>query len=488
MNIDKVIYSIEEEQKYIYHMMKRNIAGGPSIIFTRYAERNKTRIRGLKKFKKVIGYDANALYLWCLGFDMPCGRLTLEDPPAIDDIMNDKAFGFLECDIETPEHLKEYFSEMTPIFKNVELDPTREEVIGSHMHEHNQTLGEDKHVAKSKKLIGSYFGKRILLYTPLLKWYLQHGMVISKTHSFVRASRATPFKQFMLEVCEARRQGDVDKSKKMIADMMKLIGNSAFGRSGMDIGKHRKTVYLNDPKKIQDEIDHFGFQSIESVGAVGPIQKLRDSYEISKEKRRITLNNPMHISIAIYQLAKLRMLQFYYDLVDKYIERSDFQYLEMDTDSAYIAFSDEEPFKNLIRPELRGEFETDKHNWFPREDHMEYDLRTAGLFKAEWKGDAMISLSPKNYICYNPDNGYEFKISAKGVQQAHGKNEDVLNPDGFESVINDKVSLQATNSGFRLNYATKSMMTYEVRKKGLSYWYDKRVVLEDGVNTVPLDL
>ena len=26
-------------------------------------------------------------------------------------------FGFVECDIHTPEHLKDYFSEMTPIFK-----------------------------------------------------------------------------------------------------------------------------------------------------------------------------------------------------------------------------------------------------------------------------------------------------------------------------------------------------------------------------------
>ena len=27
-------------------------------------------------------------------------------------------FGFVECDTEVPDHLKEYFSEMTPIFKN----------------------------------------------------------------------------------------------------------------------------------------------------------------------------------------------------------------------------------------------------------------------------------------------------------------------------------------------------------------------------------
>ena len=30
-------------------------------------------------------------------------------------------FGFVECDIEVLEHLKEYFSEMTPIFKNYDI-------------------------------------------------------------------------------------------------------------------------------------------------------------------------------------------------------------------------------------------------------------------------------------------------------------------------------------------------------------------------------
>ena len=33
----------------------------------------------------------------------------------------------------------------------------------------------------------------------------------------------------------------------------------------------------------------------------------------------------------------LRMLQCYYDFVDRYVERPLYQYCEMDTDSAYIA-------------------------------------------------------------------------------------------------------------------------------------------------------
>ncbi len=37
---------------------------------------------------------------------------------------------------------------------------------------------------KEKKRIGLYFGKEILLYTPLLKWYLHQGLKITKVISF----------------------------------------------------------------------------------------------------------------------------------------------------------------------------------------------------------------------------------------------------------------------------------------------------------------
>ncbi len=79
------------------------------------------------------------------------------------------------------------------------------------------------------------------------------------------------------------------------------------------------------------------------------------------------------------------MLQFYYDFLDKYLDRSDFEYCEMDTDSAYIAISGER-VEYLIKPETMREFKDDKCNWFPRTDtieHAKYDKRTPGLFKVE---------------------------------------------------------------------------------------------------------
>ena len=100
-------------------------------------------------------------------------------------------------------------------------------------------------------------------------------------------------------------------------------------------------------------------------------------------------------SLFVYQYAKLRTLQFYFDVMDKYFDHSDFQYCEMDTDSAYIAIAGQSA-KSLVKPELRGKFEADKANWFPRTDtpeHKAYDKRIPGLFKEEWPGKGIIGLS-----------------------------------------------------------------------------------------------
>ncbi|XP_066285616.1 uncharacterized protein [Branchiostoma lanceolatum] len=54
-----------------YKLFKNNIVGGPSIIFHRYLMRENGREP--KTCQKVIGYDANALYLWSLMQGMPTG-------------------------------------------------------------------------------------------------------------------------------------------------------------------------------------------------------------------------------------------------------------------------------------------------------------------------------------------------------------------------------------------------------------------------------
>ena len=61
------------------------MVGGPSIIFHRYHEKNKTKIRQVemeaagrvpKPCRGVVGYNANALYLWSIMQEMPTGHYT----------------------------------------------------------------------------------------------------------------------------------------------------------------------------------------------------------------------------------------------------------------------------------------------------------------------------------------------------------------------------------------------------------------------------
>ena len=79
-----------------------------------------------------------------------------------------------------------------------------------------------------------------------------------------------------------------------------------------------------------------------------------------------------------------------------------------------------------------------------------------------------------------------FKFSSKGL------NKRVLEQSGdgplekYRKVLNEKVNVFSNNRKFRTN--SHSAATYEQVKKGLSYFYPKRIVENDGIHTQPLNL
>ena len=88
--------------------------------------------------------------------------------------------------------------------------------------------------------------------------------------------------------------------------------------------------------------------------------------------------------------------------------------VETDTDSLYLGISSQ-TFDELVKPELKAEYEQDKGNWFPRTDtkeNMAHDKRTPGLFKVEFEGDGIIALCSKSYFCWSNDKS---KFSSKGL-------------------------------------------------------------------------
>ncbi|KXJ10780.1 hypothetical protein AC249_AIPGENE21810, partial [Exaiptasia diaphana] len=242
--------------------------------------------------------------------------------------------------------------------------------IGEFMRE----FAEEEDMPRPRRsLIGSYFGKKILLATPILKWYLEHGLVVTHIYQVVEYTPKGCFKPFGEAVSDARRAGDADPAKAIIADTMKLVGNSSYGKTITNQLKHRDVKFCADSKASLMVNSPF-FRQLDSID--------EDTYEVQMGKKRINLNLPIQVGFFVYQYANLRMLQFYYGFMNKYVNRSDFEYILMDTDSAYIAIAGES-IDSLVKPELRDDFEANKHEWFPRTDtaeHRAYDKRTPGLF------------------------------------------------------------------------------------------------------------
>ena len=380
-----IFFSLLDENKDLNYLFKKNMMGGPSIIFHRYHEAGKTKIREkemkdqekeAKMCEKIVGYNANALYLWAIMQNMPTGSFTrrreetgfkressskmatewlewktrkggihirhqmndtekriderrlpvdgihspsqtvfqfhgcwwhghdchltkgkeinekrkrpmkqllketkanskyirdqgyelvemwecdwrrlkktssqvqqflntkfrrpldhhktLTEVQILSAIRSESLFGVVECDIRVPDSLKPAFAEMPPVFKNTKI--SRDD-IGEYM---KSFAEQDKIMSCPRRsVIRRDFGEKILLASPLTKWYLEHGLEVTHIYQVVEYTSVPCLQPFGEAVSDARRAGDVDPNKAIIADTMKLVSCSCV--QGSWVGGH----------------------------------------------------------------------------------------------------------------------------------------------------------------------------------------------------------------------------------------------------------
>ena len=423
-------------------------------------------------------------------------KSTVSEKQILDAVRSETLFGMIECDIQVPDRWddefskkmklspKEYFSEMSPIFMNSDIHFDH---IGEHMQNHIKRFGLSQ--KPRRLLVGGMKADHILLATPLLKFYLDHGLKVTNIHECIEFSSQNCFKSFVTEVATKRREGDLDKDKSIIADLMKLIGNSAFGSMIMNKQKHSTVTYIEDENKACMKVNDPNFKNLTELD---PIESY---YEVQMFKKKLVMDMPIQIGFFILQYAKLRMLSFYYDCIDICVDRENFECMEMDTDSLYIAIAGKS-LLDVIKPEMREHFlhglqgfctnqdiEPDTiFHWFPRtccDQHKLYDKRTPGLMKLEYEGELMIGLCSKTYMIRNGD---DVKFSSKGISKQKVKDPEHI----FKTVIETQVPATGVNKGFRAR--DNHMFSYTQERCGFSYLYMKRKVLDDGIHTVPLEI
>ena len=343
--------------KEAYKMLKGAVVGGPSLVFTRYHEVWVTTIRSrqtaeLRLCQRILGYDANALYLSTMLLEMPCGKERVmhysdeyqaEAAPVLTHgLKNGSWFGFAEVDIELPEPPKPKFEEMGPLFYNKKVPV---EAVPQKMLDYLKRTGRKR--GDGKKLVGALSAVKLLVYAPLLRWYVDHGAVITAVNRTIDYTPGKVLDWFVEQVTEVRRTGDVEKSKALLAEVFKLLRNSGYGKLIEALERQTNVIYTKDERVVDRALRSAYFSDLDEVG---------QAYELETRKPRITIRRPFQIGIAVYQLAKLRMLEFYYDFLDRYFDKRDFKLIQMDTDSNYMAISAER-LGDIVRPKLQTEFE-----------------------------------------------------------------------------------------------------------------------------------
>jgi hypothetical protein len=75
---------------------------------------------------------------------------------------------------------------MPPIFKNIEVS-----------RDHMKTYAEERNVINQppKCLVGGMFGENIMIISPLLKWYVKHGIRLTKIYKVVEYNPVQCFRK-----------------------------------------------------------------------------------------------------------------------------------------------------------------------------------------------------------------------------------------------------------------------------------------------------
>ena len=197
--------------------------------------------------------------------------------------------------------------DVTPFLEAISKQFTRDD-IGPYMRQYAEE--HDIMSTPRRMLVGSYRGEKILLTTPLLQWYLAHGLVVDRVYQVVSYEPNPCFQRFGESVSAARRAGDADTDRAIIGDTMKLLGNSAYGKTVTNVDRHHDVKYCTEVGTSR-LISNKRFRQLDVV--------TDDAYEVTSSKACLTYDLPLHIGFFVYQYAKLRMLEFYYDFVDRYV-------------------------------------------------------------------------------------------------------------------------------------------------------------------------
>ena len=444
---------LEEGQIDMLLMIEKGIRGGISNAFKRYAKANNKFMKSFDpelKSSFIVYLDANNLYGWAMSKPLPVGGfewMTEEELEDWERFVDEEGIGcILEVDLEYPAELHDFHNDF----------PLAPEKL---------TLG------KVEKLTQNLMDKKaMVLHGKNLQLYLSLGMKLKLIRRGLKFEEKDFMKCYIDKNTSLRSQAKNDFEKKLF----KLMNNSVFGKTMENVRKRVSIELVKDAEKAAKLVNQPNFEEL----------KIFDEFLIAVKMRetKVWMNKPVYVGMSILDLSKTLMFSFQYEYVKKKWEKAEVLY--SDTDSLVLKIETADFFKDISG---------DVAEWFDTNDYaknhpavlgglpiVKENKKKIGLMKDDCGGKIVtewVALRPKLYSFLTEDGE---KQKAKGLKKSM-KNKS-LRHENFLKCLKTGESQTRKQCLFRSR--DHHIFTENMVKVALSANDDKRIVLENGIDTL----
>ena len=417
----------------------------------------------------ILYIDAYSLYPGTMTLPLPTGEFKYESISKINyflDLDMDSEIGaFLEVDLEYPDSIKESTKDFPfmPISRSIDY-----EEYGDYQKE----FFEKGKQPKNKKLVCDQNNKEhYFVHLQLLKFYLNHGIVLRKVHTIISFKQSRWLKPFV-DTYIKKRQTAKENNESFGDTMYKRLLCSIFGKTLENVDQYRNIkLFTNTEAEIIKYIKTkskptFHSQTIfcDELVAVETLNYVK------------IYNKPIYIGAAILELSKLQMYSMKYDVLQPHFkDRMKMHY--MDTDSMFLTIGRTSLYESVFKEIKNAESASAKAVLKKLNNSGEFFT-----FKDEYPKDIIwqvIFLKSKNYSIVTQSRLNQKK--SKGIQKVVVEKN--ITHRNYNECLESKVSEYRNVMAFR--NVKHEMFIIKSRKKALGAFDDKRFITADGIHTEP---
>ena len=197
-------------------------------------------------------------------------------------------------------------------------------------------------------LVAGHKAGKVLLITPLFRLYVTRGLVVTKIYQVIQYEPKACFRAFVEDGAQARRRGDVEGAGSD-TKLWPKTPNSNSTQPTARLPPTRKssmTVVLQRRERRQARQ-----RSAFSRPLSTQRRRLR-SGEVQVDHRSQCACADRLFRVRLHQVAYAR---FYHEVLDRFVDRADFELGQMDTDSLYMALS-KDSLETVVRDDKKAEF------------------------------------------------------------------------------------------------------------------------------------